>query len=123
MNSQLIGAGFEIFPIGLKEGREIPRWNPPHAFRHIDEFGLDAGRRDKDWTSLSRRRGKPACTPPIMSLRMPLALKAKVKDWAKGQDEKLSISRAICRLVEQALAAAESPAKPPRSRSKRKGEP
>jgi hypothetical protein len=67
--------------------------------------------------------GQAGVYDPIMSLRMPLALKAKVKDWAKGQDEKLSISRAICRLVERALAAAESPAKPPRSRSKRKGEP
>ena len=46
---------------------------------------------------------------PIMSLRMPIALKSKVKDWAKGQDDKLSISKAICRLVEQALAAAPVP--------------
>jgi hypothetical protein len=41
---------------------------------------------------------------------------AAIADWAKGQDEKLSISPAICRLVERALAAAEPPAKPPRSR-------
>jgi hypothetical protein len=49
---------------------------------------------------------------PITSLRMPVALKSKVKDWAKGRDDKLSISKAICRLVEQALAAAPAPRKP-----------
>ena len=53
-----------------------------------------------------RGRGRPATGhDPLMSMRMPTALKSKVKDWAKGQDEKLSISKAICRLVERGLAA------------------
>jgi hypothetical protein len=69
---------------------------------------------------LQRKRGRPtgrAEYDPIMSLRMPLALKSKVKDWAKGQDEKLSISKAICRLVEQALEA--NRAAPPKRRKEK----
>ena len=48
---------------------------------------------------------------PITSLRMPKALKTEIEEWAKTQEEKLSFSKATCRLVEQALAAAPAPRK------------
>jgi hypothetical protein len=38
-----------------------------------------------------------------MSLRMPVALRAEVGAWAARQDDKLSVSKAICHLVEMAL--------------------
>jgi hypothetical protein len=40
---------------------------------------------------------------PVMSLRMPLELRAKVEKWAAEQDDKPSVSKAICRLVERGL--------------------
>ena len=61
-----------------------------------------------------RGRGRPATGhDPLMSMRMPVALKSRVKDWAKNQDEKLSISKAICHLVERGLDA-DSAVKPRR---------
>lgn len=70
---------------------------------------------------LQRKKQSPARRAeydPITSLRMPPALKSKVKDWAKEQDEKLSISKAICRLVERGLAAEVSTPKGKRSNSR-----
>jgi hypothetical protein len=58
----------------------------------------------------SVKRGRPATREgeydPIMSLRMPLRLRDKVEKWADGQEKKLSVSKAICHLVELGLAAA-----------------
>ncbi len=39
-----------------------------------------------------------------MSLRMPPELRSQVEDWAEAQ--KLTLSKAICRLLEQALTVA-----------------
>jgi hypothetical protein len=67
---------------------------------------------------LQRKRGQSPKRAgeydPIMSLRMPIELRSKVKDWAMGQEEKLSISKAICRLVERGLAGESGTAKPRR---------
>jgi hypothetical protein len=57
---------------------------------------------------------------PIMSLRMPVELRTKVKDWAKDQEGRLSISKAICHLVERGLAAESAEAAKPRRPTKRK---
>jgi hypothetical protein len=46
-----------------------------------------------------------------MSLRMPVALRAEVEAWAAGQDDKLSVSKAICHLVEMALKSERNRAK------------
>jgi hypothetical protein len=38
-----------------------------------------------------------------MSLRMPVQLRSKVERWAKSQDDKPTLSKAICHLLERAL--------------------
>jgi hypothetical protein len=69
-----------------------------------------------------KKRGRPFTgvdnRDPVMSLRMPLDVRSKVESWAKAQDEKLTLSKAIVRLVEQALAA--KPAKAPAPRKPKK---
>ena len=40
---------------------------------------------------------------PVTSLRMPIALKSKIRAWASKRH--LTVSKAICRLTEQALQA------------------
>jgi hypothetical protein len=64
---------------------------------------------------IQRKRGRPPGRridyDPIMSLRMPVALRAEVEAWAAGQDDKLSVSKAICHLVEMALKSERNRAK------------
>ena len=38
-----------------------------------------------------------------MSLRMPLVLRSEVERWAQRQEDKPTISKAICRLIERGL--------------------
>jgi hypothetical protein len=39
-----------------------------------------------------------------LALRLPSALRSEIESWAKQQNDKLSRSEAICRLIEFALA-------------------
>jgi hypothetical protein len=59
---------------------------------------------------LQKKRGRPPDRDgdydPIMSLRMPGRLRSMVEKWAAAQDDKLSTSKAICRLIERGLTAA-----------------
>ena len=58
--------------------------------------------------AIPKKKGRPATgRDPTMSMRMPLQLRSRVERWAKSQDDKstLSLSKAICRLVEAGLAA------------------
>src|SRR6266852_4589595 len=65
-----------------------------------------------------RGRGRPATgTAPLIALRMPPEERQAVEAWAAKQPDKLSLSKAIRRLVERGLAAGESPA-PKRARTK-----
>jgi hypothetical protein len=53
-----------------------------------------------------RGRGRPATGfDPMVGLRMPLEERQAVEAWAAKQPEKLSLSRAIRRLVQLGLAA------------------
>jgi hypothetical protein len=54
-----------------------------------------------------KKRGRPATgRDPTMSLRMPPEIRSKVESWALTQGERLTLSKAIIRLIEQALDAA-----------------
>jgi hypothetical protein len=64
-----------------------------------------------------RGRGRPATgTDPLIALRMPSEERQAVEAWAAKQAEKLTLSKAIRRLLQFALAA-------DARRAKRKGEP
>jgi len=69
---------------------------------------------------LRKKRGRPATgQDPVMAIRLPPALKSKVKAWAARQDDRPSLSEATRRLLEKAIASA--PAKRQHStRAKRK---
>ena len=55
---------------------------------------------------IPKKRGRPATgRDPVTAVRLPSALKSKVGAWANNQNDKPSLSEAIRRLVEQALAA------------------
>ena len=55
--------------------------------------------------AIPKKKGRPATgRDPTMSLRMPPAVRAKVESWAKAQNEKLTLSKAIIRLVCRGLA-------------------
>jgi hypothetical protein len=61
-----------------------------------------------------RGRGRPATgRDPVVSLRMPPALRSEVESWAKTQTDKLTLAKAICRLIEAGLAV-----QPKRGRAK-----
>jgi hypothetical protein len=52
-----------------------------------------------------KKLGRPATgRDPTMSLRMPPELRSRVEAWAEIQG--LTVSKAICRLLDHALAAA-----------------
>ena len=51
---------------------------------------------------------------PETTYAQPLQLRSEVERWAKSQDDKPTLSKAICRLVEHGLAAKPSTAKPRR---------
>jgi hypothetical protein len=54
-----------------------------------------------------KKRGRPATgRDPLIALRMPPEERQAVEAWAAEQPDKLSLSKAIRRLVSQALAAA-----------------
>ncbi len=53
-----------------------------------------------------KRPGRPATgRDPVLTLRLPPALRLAVENWAKQQNDKPSRSEAIRRLIEFALAA------------------
>jgi hypothetical protein len=55
---------------------------------------------------LRKRRGRPPTgQDPVTAVRLPLALKSQIDDWAKRQPDNPSRSEAIRRLVQLALAA------------------
>jgi hypothetical protein len=54
---------------------------------------------------IPKKSGRPATgRDPVMSLRMPPEVRAKVESWKNAQNEKLSLSKAIIRLVMRGLA-------------------
>jgi hypothetical protein len=53
-----------------------------------------------------KRRGRPATgQDPVTAVRLSLALKSQIEDWAKQQPDNPSRSEAIRRLVKLALVA------------------
>ena len=59
----------------------------------------------KSITVLQKKRGRPATgQDPVLALRIPPALKARIDSWAKQQYDKPTRSEAIRRLIELALA-------------------
>jgi hypothetical protein len=67
-----------------------------------------------------KKRGRPATgQDPVTTVRLPLSLKSQIGKWAKGQADQPSISEAIRRLIEQALAGV-PPAKSVKAGSRRK---
>jgi Arc/MetJ-type ribon-helix-helix transcriptional regulator len=64
---------------------------------------------------LRKKRGRPATgQDPVMAVRLPPELKSKVGAWANRREDKPSLSEAIRRLLEKALAGTTAP----RQRSK-----
>jgi predicted transcriptional regulator len=56
---------------------------------------------------LPKKRGRPATgRDPVMSIRLSPDLRARVDAWASRQEDKLSSSEAIRRLIELGLAKA-----------------
>jgi hypothetical protein len=54
--------------------------------------------------AIPKKKGRPATgRDPTMSLRMPLHLRSEVEKWAASQGDNLTVSKAICRLVELGL--------------------
>jgi DNA-binding transcriptional regulator YiaG len=55
---------------------------------------------------IPKKRGRPATgRDPLFALRLPPGLRSDIERWAKEQNDKLSRSEAIRRLIELALAA------------------
>jgi hypothetical protein len=46
---------------------------------------------------------KPTGKDPVMSLRMPPGLRREIEDWAKRQDDKPTLSKAVISLVRHGL--------------------
>jgi hypothetical protein len=58
--------------------------------------------RDTRKKVIPKKRGRPATgKDPVMSLRMPLELRARVEAWAA--DRGLTVSKAICELLGRAF--------------------
>jgi metal-responsive CopG/Arc/MetJ family transcriptional regulator len=54
---------------------------------------------------LRKKRGRPPTgQDPVLTLRLPTALRSAVESWARQQNDKPSRSEAIRRLLEVALA-------------------
>jgi DNA-binding transcriptional regulator YiaG len=57
---------------------------------------------------IRKKRGRPATgSDPIISMRMPVAIRRKVSEWAQKQD--LSLSKAVIALLQKALAVSTHP--------------
>jgi hypothetical protein len=55
---------------------------------------------------LPKKPGRPATgRDPVLTIRLPLALRSKIESWGKQQSDKPTRSEAIRRLIEFALAA------------------
>jgi Arc/MetJ-type ribon-helix-helix transcriptional regulator len=53
-----------------------------------------------------KKRGRPATgQDPVLTIRLPLALRSEIQTWAKQQKDRPSRSEAIRRLIESALDA------------------
>ena len=53
-----------------------------------------------------KRPGRPATgRDPVLTVRLPMALRSVIENWAKQQEDKPSRSEAIRRLIEIALAS------------------
>lgn len=66
-----------------------------------------------------KKRGRPATgRDPLIALRMPVEERQAVEGWAAKQPDKLSLSKAIRRLIERALATEAEPAKLRRTKGK-----
>jgi metal-responsive CopG/Arc/MetJ family transcriptional regulator len=53
-----------------------------------------------------KKRGRPATgQDPVLTIRLPLALRSAIQNWAKQQKDTPSRSEAIRRLIEFALTA------------------
>jgi hypothetical protein len=62
-----------------------------------------------------KKLGRPATgRDPTMALRMPIEERRAVEAWAAQQPDKLTLSKAIRRLIELGLTAKPAPAKPRR---------
>jgi Arc/MetJ-type ribon-helix-helix transcriptional regulator len=52
-----------------------------------------------------KRPGRPATgRDPVLTVRLPMALRSTIESWAKQQEDRPSRSEAIRRLIEIALA-------------------
>jgi Arc/MetJ-type ribon-helix-helix transcriptional regulator len=57
-------------------------------------------------TVTQKKRGRPATgQDPVLTIRLPMALRSQIQTWAKQQKDRPSRSEAIRRLIEFALAA------------------
>jgi hypothetical protein len=55
-------------------------------------------------TVTRKKRGRPATgQDPVLTIRLPLALRTTIESWAKQQKDKPTRSEAIRRLIEIAL--------------------
>jgi hypothetical protein len=65
---------------------------------------------------IRKKRGRPATgTDPLIALRMPPEERQAVEAWAAKQPDKLTLSKAIRRLIQYGL---DSPAAKPRRKQK-----
>jgi hypothetical protein len=65
----------------------------------------------------NRGRGRPATGhDPLVGVRMPPELRARIDAWAARQEDMPSLSEAIRRMVERQLASEPEAGKPPRKR-------
>jgi hypothetical protein len=70
----------------------------PHLLRNTDY-------REKSIPVLRKKRGRPPTgQDPVLTVRLPAALRSAIENWAKQQKDKLSRSEAIRRLIECGLA-------------------
>jgi Arc/MetJ-type ribon-helix-helix transcriptional regulator len=70
-----------------------------------------------------RGRGRPATGhDPLVGVRMPPELRARIDAWAARQEDTPSLSEAVRRMLERQLAA-EPEAEKPRRTAKRVGKP
>jgi hypothetical protein len=67
-----------------------------------------------------KKRGRPATGfDPLVGVRMSPESRQAIEAWAKDQADKPSLSEAVRRLVDQALASGGRSAKPPAKPQKR----
>jgi metal-responsive CopG/Arc/MetJ family transcriptional regulator len=68
----------------------------------------------KSISVLPKKRGRPATgRDPVTAIRLSPALRSKLDEWCKEQNDQPSRSEAIRRLVEQALSSKGRARKPP----------